>query len=317
MTKSDNLEPCLLPDRVLFRLNVGPQGAMVVRFSNSGHVLAVACQAPSLPVNTIELNTFTALSGVTYNIRLYDAVTGKEVCTLSSVHQGVIYDLQFSKDDSFLLSCSTDSTAKVWDISNLLIQQTCFLSVFQNINNPNIVDEVPNPIESTYITSAYCYATLQHVPPCFVYSAIFQEFGTVGVSKLKGAQSKFAVSTYYSIDHGRLVRNNPPRVITGSADGTLRVWDCATSAQLGYITSDDNNFSKDPNYIPYAAHDHRVQALVIDERSRYLFSGDSDGDINVWRIDPKDPKAWFQLLRKFVPILQRKAANRETSSKVL
>ena len=35
--------------------------------------------------------------------------------------------------------------------------------------------------------------------------------------------------------------------------------------------------------------------MAIDERSRYLISGDSTGDITVWRCDNK---GWYQLLRK-------------------
>lgn len=39
-------DPCYVPDRFLYRLEVGPDGAMVVAFSNTGHLLAVASRAP-------------------------------------------------------------------------------------------------------------------------------------------------------------------------------------------------------------------------------------------------------------------------------
>lgn len=39
-------DPCYVPDRFLYRLDTGPDGAMVVAFSNSGHLLAVASRAP-------------------------------------------------------------------------------------------------------------------------------------------------------------------------------------------------------------------------------------------------------------------------------
>jgi hypothetical protein len=33
-------ESCVVPEKLLYRLDVGPEGAMVVAFSQSGHLLA-------------------------------------------------------------------------------------------------------------------------------------------------------------------------------------------------------------------------------------------------------------------------------------
>ncbi len=43
-------EPCVVPDKLLCRLDVGPEGAMVVAFSHSGHLLAVASKAAAASV---------------------------------------------------------------------------------------------------------------------------------------------------------------------------------------------------------------------------------------------------------------------------
>ena len=45
-----------------------------------------------------------------------------------------------------------------------------------------------------------------------------------------------------------------------------------------------------------APHDGRVNALAIDERTRYLFSADALGEIFVWRLDAQSK---YELLRKF------------------
>ena len=47
---------------------------------------------------------------------------------------------------------------------------------------------------------------------------------------------------------------------------------------------------------PVAHVNARIHAVTIDRRSRYLLSGDSVGEIFVWRLDPK---GWYQLLRRF------------------
>jgi hypothetical protein len=44
-------DACLIPDRFLRRLHVGPEGAMAVAFSNSGHLLA----SKSFPVKLTKL----------------------------------------------------------------------------------------------------------------------------------------------------------------------------------------------------------------------------------------------------------------------
>jgi WD40 repeat protein len=43
-------------------------------------------------------------------------VGGDEVWCEHNAHNGVIYDIKWSKDDSLLVSCSNDGTCKVWDV---------------------------------------------------------------------------------------------------------------------------------------------------------------------------------------------------------
>lgn len=49
----NNREPCVVPDKLLYRYDVGDEGAMVVSFSNSGHILAIASkgQSNSIPLS--------------------------------------------------------------------------------------------------------------------------------------------------------------------------------------------------------------------------------------------------------------------------
>ena len=83
---------------------------MVVAFSNSGHVLAVAVEGQSSVGN----------KGHVYSIRFFEVDYNEEVWSATSAHHGVIYDLKWSKDDRYLLSCSGDGTCKVWDLISLV-----------------------------------------------------------------------------------------------------------------------------------------------------------------------------------------------------
>ena len=44
----------------------------------------------------------------------------EEIWTAPSAHHGVIYDLKWSKNDRYLISCSGDGTCKVWDLISLV-----------------------------------------------------------------------------------------------------------------------------------------------------------------------------------------------------
>ena len=109
-----------------------------------------------------------------------------------------------------------------------------------------------------------------------------------------------------------------PNVITGSADGRIRVWKGNTLAgdlvvgegggvkkspagdrrsRRGSIREDDvdTDYRVDSDSVPH--YGSLVQALAIDVRSKYLFSGDSSGRILVWRMNNS---GWYQMLRHFV-----------------
>jgi WD40 repeat protein len=86
------------------------------------------------------------------------------------------------------------------------------------------------------------------------------------------------------------------RILTGASDGRIRVWQ-GKHTLLGEVTFNTTASSPtEASQASFAAHDGRIHSMVIDERSRYLFTGDNKGDITVWRLDNK---GWYQLLRKF------------------
>ena len=148
-------------------------------------------------------------------------------------------------------------------------------------------------------------ATLAHNPPVYVYSAIFQEYAS---HKSESSASRLSLG-----------QASPPPVITGAADGRIRVWKgtrlvgdlligegeggggemkpaAGGNGRRGSIREMDidTEHRVDPNDVPH--YGGMVQSLAIDVRSKYLFSGDSQGQILIWR---PNNSGWYQLLRKF------------------
>ena len=129
-----------------------------------------------------------------------------------------------------------------------------------------------------------------------VYTTVFQELGTIGGSTLQANIGQISV-----VDAQERMKTMEmsavPRIITGSADGRLRVWE--SGKHLGYISvpmerdgiEDVSGYDND-----FPPHSAQVNCVAVDERSRYLLSADAAGDILAWRCDIK---SWYQILRKF------------------
>ncbi|OQR87789.1 jouberin [Achlya hypogyna] len=93
-------ELCLVPERILHRLHSGHGGCETLAFSHVGTHLAAAC------VDRLD----------EYPIRLYHIDTGVQEAAFYG-HQGLVYALAWSIDDEFLLSASSDGSAKCWQVS--------------------------------------------------------------------------------------------------------------------------------------------------------------------------------------------------------
>ena len=80
------------------------------------------------------------------------------------------------------------------------------------------------------------------------------------------------------------------------ADGGIRKSSSANRIRRGSICENDidTQYRIEVDDIPH--YGGKVQALAIDVRSKYLFSGDSRGQILIWR---PNKTGWYQYLRKF------------------
>uniref|UniRef100_A0A8C9DL93 Abelson helper integration site 1 n=1 Tax=Prolemur simus TaxID=1328070 RepID=A0A8C9DL93_PROSS len=95
-------QACRIPNRHLFSLNAGERGCFCLDFSHSGRILAAACASRD-----------------GYPIILYEIPSGRFLRELCG-HLNIIYDLCWSKDDRYILTSSSDGTARIWknEISN-------------------------------------------------------------------------------------------------------------------------------------------------------------------------------------------------------
>lgn len=251
----------------------------MVSFSQSGHLLAIACKAvaASVPLSS---------QGTVYSLRLFDTDVNEEVWAEPAAHHGVIYEVKWSKDDRYLLTCSGDGTCKVWDLLSLLFrtsplqQQTLAGQSSKGATSVAVGRSMVTDSNSSLqglLSGRNAMPSLVHTlssaRPVFVYTAVFQENGSSGTVRTGGlGYTHTSVGT--SLDLAGSVEKLTdlenaavPRIITGSSDGRLRVWD--GSVMAGYISVRDKDSEGGGTPAEdFSPHDGQVNSIVIDERSK-------------------------------------------------
>ena len=89
-------ELCKIPNSLGQYLADSARGTTYVSFANQGKFIAVACADVSL-----------------YTVRIFNLQTLSEEAILA-VHHNTIYEMCWSSNDKYLVSASSDHTAKVW-----------------------------------------------------------------------------------------------------------------------------------------------------------------------------------------------------------
>ncbi|GMH86730.1 hypothetical protein TL16_g10637 [Triparma laevis f. inornata] len=248
-------EQCIMPTKLLHRLHAGEQGALTIKFNNSGSLLAIACSKDDF----------------TFPIRIYDSESGNLRHEFVG-HHSLVYDMQWSMNDTYLVTASADGTSKVFCLGGLSSNKNAADSDDEDEgkddDSQKEKDEDGDEDDDESVTSSlvgkkkdskkvesaalrgapFLMATLQHNPPTFLYSATFQP-------PSPGTKS---------------VDNSAPFVLTGSYDSAIRLWDPSTGSNLGLTGG--KRF-----------HESYVNAMVFDHKTGRLYSGDGDGCIIIWR----------------------------------
>ncbi|XP_063040333.1 jouberin isoform X2 [Engraulis encrasicolus] len=92
---------CRIPNKPLLAFRGGQMGCFTLRFSHHGLMLAAAC---------VDKDAFPVI--------VYEIPSGKVLASFNG-HLSLVYDLWWSKDDSCLLSTSSDGTVRMWDVDRL------------------------------------------------------------------------------------------------------------------------------------------------------------------------------------------------------
>ncbi|XP_031364709.1 jouberin-like isoform X2 [Apis dorsata] len=97
-------QSCKVPNDIFFETDISENGCFYVAFSNNGKYLACSF-----------------VEDQDYPIVIYK-VEAKKIHVRFLGHKIFIYSLHWSNNDNYLLSVSSDQTARIWDVQNQIIQ---------------------------------------------------------------------------------------------------------------------------------------------------------------------------------------------------
>ncbi|XP_078039789.1 uncharacterized protein LOC144471534 isoform X2 [Augochlora pura] len=126
-------QSCKIPNEITFETEISENGCFVAAFSNNGKYLACChSEEHNYPVIVYEIET-------------------KQVHVRFSGHKNFVYSLNWSENDSHLLSVSSDQTARIWDVQNQIIQHA------ELMPHPSYVYCGKFDPESALIVATGCY----------------------------------------------------------------------------------------------------------------------------------------------------------------
>ncbi|XP_037376333.1 jouberin [Talpa occidentalis] len=131
-------QACRIPNKHLFSLNAGERGCFCLAFSHNGRILAAACASRD-----------------GYPIILYEIPSGRFMRELCG-HLNIIYDLCWSKDDRYILTASSDGTARIWK---------------NEINNTNTFRVLPHP---SFVYTAKFHPALKELVVTGCYDSVIR-----------------------------------------------------------------------------------------------------------------------------------------------
>ncbi|XP_020723914.2 uncharacterized protein LOC100643919 isoform X2 [Bombus terrestris] len=126
-------QSCKIPNEIFFETDIGENGCFYIAFSNDGKYLACCFSEEHA-----------------YPIAVYE-VEAKKIYVRFSGHKTFVYSLNWSNNDNYLLSVSSDQTARIWDVQNGIVEH------IQMMPHPSYVycGKFDPDISSVVVTGCY------------------------------------------------------------------------------------------------------------------------------------------------------------------
>ncbi|XP_076280813.1 uncharacterized protein LOC143209283 [Lasioglossum baleicum] len=279
-------QSCKIPNEITFETEISENGCFFVAFSNNGKYLA-CCHSE-------EHN---------YSVIAYEIET-KKIHVRFSGHKNFVYSLHWSENDNYLLSVSSDQTARIWDVQNQIMQHA------EMMPHPSYVYCGKFDPESAAIVATGCYDRTVRIwmrdkrsksrdlsqeleghegfinAMCFQQNSNLLSADSVGIiilwtakkSRNKSTRKEWHISRKIKVKeiNGVIINTillHPleSRLLVHSRNSGLRMLDLAT----GVVLQKYNGISN-----------RRIQSVAcISPCGGLIFCGGEDSTLNVWNLE--------------------------------
>jgi WD40 repeat protein len=212
-----------------------------VKYTIRGHTNGVVAVAFSPDAKLL------ATGGKDKSIRVWDMQTGDRIERI--LHRAEVYALAFSPDGKVLASGGRDGAVTLWDTGKE------YEAIRTSTGMGNSV------------------VRLAFSPDGESIAAVGHESSIVPVFEVSTGKKRFELKGHSRDVRVALFSPDGKRLITGSADSSIRLWDSRSGKQLDSLR----------------AHDKDVSALAFTADGKMLLSGSSDGSIIRWDLKKGNP----------------------------
>lgn len=216
---------CELPTTKLHSISVGKLGAYSLAYSPNGVYLAAACG-----------------ENLMFTIKLFNTETGQLVYTFNG-HHDMVYDLAWSHDSTRIISASSDSSVKIWNIKTL--SHVC---------------------ETNLQHSSYVYAAQFHptaTSPQLVITGAYD--GNIRVWNLETKKCVVTLQNHKTNINSICFASNGSEFFSADADGVIKRWEDTVFASVAARKQSQDAYSKGESYLG-----HRNTKSEWKHRFKYL-----------------------------------------------
>ena len=220
-------QPCMIPNKLVYRFESEEKGCFAVKFSNKGKYLAAACSE----------------SDKKCLLKIYNVETG-EIVGIIGQHQGVMHELKWSVTDDLLISVSNDSIAKVWlagDLENTISsagdyaenERKCLLGTLQHpsyVYSVEFLPEFANKLRINPVIATACFDGKVRVWVVTIDEENGKKMQAFCAAELSVNQAEHDIieSGHYLLSHNyptSIVFDDTGRLYIGDSRGYIHVWD--------------------------------------------------------------------------------------------
>jgi len=194
-------------------------------------------------------------------IRVTEVQTGNVINVIEDAHNGIVWDIELSSDETFFVTGATDGFARVWDAqSGDLLHEFSYYTDLEDDEDPRGILRLVavTPDNESILISFDKDPTILMIS--LADGDIIHEF-------IQDDRESETVEGHSNVVRDLEFMDNRPTFVSGDADGNLLVWNWRTGDLVRKMALDD-----------------AIYSIALEESGQRAFTSHSSQDVNYWNL---------------------------------